>query len=106
MIQGQLLAYAVLTLAERDDAPSDRRHMLTDIEIETLHKSRVDLPATCHQDPLDRLKGPKHHTMADPHQATVAHGLDHLRIEQRGLRQPAWLRGRALGGAPFGLPPL
>jgi hypothetical protein len=34
MIQGELLPHAVLTLAERADASSDRGHMLTHRQVE------------------------------------------------------------------------
>src|SRR5262249_60287533 len=44
-IQGQLLAYTVLTLAERGDPTSHRRHMLTDGQVEALHQGRVEVPA-------------------------------------------------------------
>src|SRR5712691_9207536 len=41
MIQGELLAYAVLTFAERTDPSSDRRHMLADGQVEALHDRAI-----------------------------------------------------------------
>jgi len=45
VIQGQLLAYAVLTLAERGDASPNGGHMLAKGQVEALHERRIDLPA-------------------------------------------------------------
>src|SRR6266566_4458146 len=57
VIQGQLLAYAVLALAECGDTPSHRRHMLTDGHVDALDECRVDLPAMGRQPLLDRPEG-------------------------------------------------
>ena len=45
VIQGQLLAQARLVFAQRDNAPTDRSHMLANRAVRTLYKGRVDLPA-------------------------------------------------------------
>jgi hypothetical protein len=37
---------------------------------------------------IDGFKRAKHHAMTDPDQTPSAHDLDHLRIEQLGLRLP------------------
>ena len=55
VLQGQLLAQAVFALAQSGDAPADRRYMLTDVEVQALHKGGVDLPATGRQHLLHRL---------------------------------------------------
>src|SRR6266700_502721 len=57
VIQGQLLAYAVLALAECGDTPSHRRHMLTDGHVDALDECRVDLPAMGREPLLDRPEG-------------------------------------------------
>jgi hypothetical protein len=44
--QRQWVPHAVLTLAQRGDPAADRGHALADIETHSLHKGRVDLPAT------------------------------------------------------------
>jgi hypothetical protein len=41
----QLLAYAGLVFAERDDAPANGGHMLADRQINPFNERRVDLPA-------------------------------------------------------------
>src|SRR5712691_11949017 len=45
VIHRQLLAHAGFLCAYGGDTPPHRRHMLADIEVEALHKGRVDLPA-------------------------------------------------------------
>src|SRR5438093_9656563 len=82
MVQSQLLAYAVLALAERGDPPSHRRHMLPDGQVEAFHEGRIDLPAARCQHLLDRLERAEHHAVRHTHQAPPAYRLDHLRIQQ------------------------
>src|SRR5262245_38768232 len=89
MIQCQLLPYAVLAFAERVDAPSHRRHMLADGQVEALHKRRLDLPAAGRQHLLDRVQRAKDDLMPDADQTATSHGLDPLRIEQPGQGPPA-----------------
>src|SRR5947207_2716237 len=72
MVQSQLLAYAVLALAERGDPPSHRRHMLPDGQVEAFHEGRIDLPAARCQHLLDRLERAEHHAVRHAHQAPPA----------------------------------
>src|SRR4029453_18096933 len=106
MIQGQLLAYAVLTLAERGDPPSHRRHMLTDGQVEALDEGRIDLPAMCRQHLLDRTEGAEDDAVLHVDQTPAPHRLDHLSIEQLGLRHPARLGRWACGLTACRLHPL
>src|SRR2546430_13865811 len=92
MIQGELLAYAVLAFAERTDPSSDRGHMLADAQVDALHERRVDLPAAGRQHLLDRLQRAEDDAVAHPDQTPAPHGLDHLRIEELGPGHPAGLR--------------
>src|SRR6266571_886893 len=94
----KLLAEAVLTLAQRIDPTPYGRHTLAEVQIQALNKRGVDLPAVVGQDFIDRCQGAKHHPMAHPYQASLAHGFDDLRIEQPGTRHPP-----RLGGWPCGL---
>src|SRR5262249_23754976 len=105
-IQGQLLAYTILPLAERGDPTSHRRHMLTDGQVEALHEGRVDVPAMRGQHLLDRLQRAEDHPLAHPHQAPPAYRLDHLRIEQPRQRHPAWLGHRTFVLVAWWLHPL
>src|SRR5262245_45310049 len=86
---GHLLAQACFLLTEGSDATANRRYVLTEVEIEALHKGRVDLPAMRSQHGIDGLQRAKHYAMTDPYQTPSAHGLDHLGIEQLGQRHPA-----------------
>ncbi len=45
MVKSELMAQPLLAFAQRGDSPSDRRHMLTDGEVEAFNEGRVDLPA-------------------------------------------------------------
>src|SRR6266571_9245014 len=89
MVKSELMAQPLLAFAQRGDSPSDRRHMLTDGEVEAFNEGRVDLPAAGREYLLDGLQGPEDHPVAHPHQAPPAYRLDHLRIEQPGQRHPA-----------------
>src|SRR4029077_5706022 len=97
MIQGQLLAYAVLTLAECGDPTSHRRHMLTDGQVEALDEGRLDLPAMCRQHLLDRTEGAEDDAVLPVDQTPAPHGLHHLCIEQLRQRHPARFRCGPLG---------
>src|SRR5215467_271841 len=91
MIQGQLLAYAVLALAERGNPTPHRCHMLPDGQVEALDERGVALAAKGSQPGIDGLQGTKHHAMPHVDQTAPAHRLDHLRIQQCGPRHPARL---------------
>ena len=67
--QRQLLSQARFALAERIDPAPERRHPLTDIEVEALHKGRLDRPATGSQDLLHGQLGAEHHIVFDPYEA-------------------------------------
>jgi len=66
--------------------------MLAHRQVEALNKCRLDLPAVGRQYLLDCLNGAKHHAVPHPHQAPLAHGLYHLRIEELRPGHPAGLR--------------
>ena len=106
MVQSELLAQPLLAFAQRGDSPSDRRHMLTDGEVEAFNEGGGDLPAAGRSHLVDGLQGPEDHPVAHAHQAPPAYRLDHLRIEQLGEGHPARLRGGACGLAALGLDPL
>jgi hypothetical protein len=55
MIQSQLLAYAVLALAERGDPPSHRRDMLSDGQVEAVTVDRRIAPPTAASERSMRL---------------------------------------------------
>src|SRR2546428_8044751 len=78
MIQGQLLAYALLALAERGDPTPHRRHMLTDGQVEALDEGRIDLPAMSRQHLLDRTEGAEDDAVLHVDQTPAPHRLDHL----------------------------
>ena len=84
VIQGQLLAQAVLAFAEGGNASTDGGHMLADGEVHALNEGGIDLPATGRQHLLDRFKRAEH----DP---APPHGLHHLRREPLRQRPPARL---------------
>src|SRR5215470_2073865 len=86
---------AVLTLAQRVDPAADRGHALADIEIQSLHKCRVDLPATYRQDLFDRFHRAEHYPVLHPDQAHTPVLFDDLRIEQPREEHPAGLGPRA-----------
>src|SRR5262249_5996883 len=96
MVESQLVAHALLIFAERDDALTDRRHMLANRAVRTFNEGRVDLPARGGQHPLDSGEGAEHHTVAHANHASTPILFDHLRIEQRGQWHPAGLRGGTL----------
>src|SRR6266566_3819428 len=95
--QGHLLAQTVLALAQRAGTTANRRHVLTEIEIEALHKGRVDLPATRCQHVVDTIERAEHPPVRHADQAPSAYRLHHLRIEQLWQGHPAGLRSGALG---------
>src|SRR5262249_50007569 len=67
VVQGQLLVQALFALAQGGDTSADRRHMLTDGEVEAFHACCVALPATGCQHLLYGLKRPEDHTVTDAH---------------------------------------
>jgi hypothetical protein len=88
MEDGHLLPQPVFALAQRADPSPDRGAMLPDSQVDAFHEGRVDRPAMRSQHVIDGFKRAKHHAMTDPDQTPSAHDLDHLRIEQLGLRLP------------------
>src|SRR3989442_12900994 len=106
MIQHELLAYAVLALAERGDTPPHRRHMLTDRQVEAFNERRVDLSAAGRQHVLDPLKRAEDDTVLHLHQTATPYGLDHLCIEEPGQGHPPGLGSCPGGLTAFGLDPL
>src|SRR5207247_8156951 len=96
MVQGELLPHAVLALTECADSSSHGCHMLTDGEVEPLHKGRVDVPTQGSQHGIDGLQRAKHHAVPHPHQAPAVYGLDDLRVQQLWEWQPPRLGCRAL----------
>jgi len=98
--QRQLLAQAVFTLTRRGAAPPDRRHSLTQAQIEPFDKRRIDLPAAGGQDLSHRRLRAEDDAMFDRHDPPPSHSLDHLSVEQRGQGHPAWFGRGACGLAP------
>src|SRR6266566_4635439 len=92
MIEHELLASAVLALAERGNPPSHRRHMLTESQVEAFNERRVDLPAAGRQHVLDPLQRAEDDTVLHLHQTATPYGLDDLGIEEHGQGQAtgAW----------------
>ncbi len=88
VIQGQLLVYAVLALAQRGNATPNRRHMVADAQVEALNERGVDVPATRRSHVLDGFQSAKHHPVPDTDETTPTGGFDHLRIPQPGQRHP------------------
>jgi len=78
VVQGQLLAYAVLALRQGTDPTSYRRDMLAEVEVKAFHEGGIDLPAAGGEHLLHRLKRPKDHAVMDAHQAPAPRRLDHL----------------------------
>ena len=103
--QGHLLAQTVLALAQRAGTTANRRHVLTEIEIEALHKGRVDLPATRCQHVVDTIERAAHHPVRHADQAPSAYRLHHVRLEQLWQGHPAGLGPRACGLTPLRLYP-
>jgi hypothetical protein len=101
----QMLAHAVLALAERGGPTADCSHPLAQVQLEPLDKGRMDLPTACRQ-PL-RAPGyrPADHPVCDSHKASAAVRLHPRRIEQLGQGPPAGGGPRACGLAPFRLTP-
>ena len=101
--QYQLMPQAVFALAQCVDPTSYRRYALPDIQVEPLHKGRIDLPAAGRQHLLDRLQRAEHDAMRHVDQTPAPHGLHHLRIEEPGQRHPTGLGWGAFLLAPLGL---
>src|SRR5882724_3047864 len=93
-------------LAQRVDPPPDRGYMLTELQVEALDKTRVDLPTTLGQDRLDDLCRAEYDPVFHPDNAPAPIALHHLRIEQPGLRHPTRLGPGSVGLAALGLNPL
>src|SRR6266567_6209549 len=84
----------------------DRRHALPDVEVEALHKSGIDGPATSRQDLLDSQPGAEDHLVLDADETPPSYRLHHLRVEQTGQWHPPRLGYGAFVLAPFGLHPM
>jgi hypothetical protein len=80
---------ADVALAKRIDPTSNDGNALTNVEIEPLHHSGIDLPATRRQHLRNGLFGAKHHPVLHPHHAFAPVLLDDMCIEQAGQRYPA-----------------
>ena len=106
VVHDQLLAQAVLTLAERIDPSTYRRHALTDIQIASLYKGGVNLAAAHRQQLLNPLPGAAHHPILDAHNAPSPVRLHHLSIEQLGKGHPTGLGGGAPLSLALGLYPI
>ena len=95
MEESHLLPQPVCALAQRGDAPSDRRHMLPDGEVEPLDKGGLDLPATGRQHLLDGLQGPEHHAVAHADQTPTPYQSGESAREQgiskSGNRHVRWM---------------
>ena len=95
--QRQLLAQALLALAQRGNTPPHGGDMLTDGQVDALRKGGVDLPALRGQHVIDGIQRTKHDAVAHPDQASPAYRLDDLRVEQLWQGHPAGLGRRASG---------
>src|SRR5215470_15510881 len=102
----QLLAHAVLPLAQRGDPPPYRRDPLTDSQVQPLHKCRIDVPATHGQDLLDAIHRAEHDPVLDGYDPPTPVRLDHLCIEQLWEWHPTRLRRGTLCLPPQWLYPL
>src|SRR6266849_641518 len=100
MVQCQLLAYAVLTFAEGDDASPHSGDMLANTQVDALDEGGVDLPAAGRQHLLDRLQRAEHDPVPHADQTAPPHGLDHLRIKELRPWHPARLGRGACALAP------
>src|SRR6266699_2593722 len=94
LAHNQQLPHAVLALAQRGDTTPPGRDPLAEVQMQTLHKRRVALPAARREPLLPRRPGAKPHAMASPYQASPAHGFDDLRRAPRGPWHPSrfWRR--------------
>src|SRR5215813_1223050 len=63
--------------------------MLAKIQGESFEKRRIELPPALGQNRLDGLGRAEDDGVCHPHEAPSPVGLDHRRIEQRGLRHPS-----------------
>src|SRR5262247_1572044 len=78
-------------LAQRVDPAADRRHMLTQVQVETFHEGRIDLPTLLGQHVLNGLTGTEYHAVAHADQTPATILLDHLCIKQLRQGPPPWL---------------
>ena len=104
--ESQVLAQPGFVFAKRVDSTTDRRHMLTKIQVEALDQGGVDLPTPLSQDRFDGRWRAEDDAVLDPDDAPAPIGFDDLRIEQPGRGHPAWLGLRPSVMAAFGLSPL
>src|SRR5215813_10195143 len=105
MVQGQLLAHAVLALAQRVDPTPYRGYPLANIKIQSLDKGGIDLPAIGSEDLLDRVQRAEYHPVFHHNDPLTSILLDDLRIEQPRQRHSAGLGQWALVLAALGLRP-
>jgi hypothetical protein len=97
LIQGQLLAHALLAFAQGHDATPDGGQVLVDRQVDALNERGVDVPPLWGQHVLDTSLRAEHYAMAHLNQLSASVFLDDLRIEQPCQGHPARLRGRACG---------
>src|SRR4029434_519769 len=86
------MLHAILVLAQCSDPAANRRYALANSEIPSLHKGRVDRPATPQSDLFDRTQGTKHHPVLHPDQALTPVLLDDVGIQQLWQWPPTGLR--------------
>ena len=90
VVESQRLPQRLLALTQRADPSSDGRHMLTQRQVEALHKGRVDLPARPLRTPVRHAsKAPNTTRWLTRTRRHQAYGLDHLGIQQLRQRHPA-----------------
>ena len=89
--EGGLVRQAKGGLGAGDHPPAQGRDMLPDRQIQTLNKSRVDLPAPLIQSGSHLLQAAKDQALFDPHQSSSAHqitvrssGPDSVQLSIRG----------------------
>ena len=72
LAQDQLIPPTRFALAQRVDPAPDRRHALTDVEVEPFDKRRIDRPATSRQHLLNGQPGTEDHAVLDPHDTSTS----------------------------------
>lgn len=103
--ESQLLTQLGFVFAPRSDPPTNRCHMLAQVQVETLHTTRVGFPAALGQDRLDGLCRTGDDAVFDPHDAPTPLGFDDLRREEPRLRHPTWHGPTPSALATLGWPP-
>src|SRR6266446_9781127 len=101
----QLMLQAVFALTQRVDPTPYCRHALANIQVEPLHKRRIDLPATHREDLRDGLTRAEDNPVLHPNHASTPVLLDHLGIQEPRNRHPARRAPRAFVVAARGVNP-